>query len=202
MADSYPYMITNNRIESILSKIRSAAKPNKFTYEFLKQLGFSSSNDRAIIPLLKKIGFITEDGAPTEYYDRLRDSTDWQFILGERIIDLYKDLFNIDTEIYKKSDDEVKGAINRVTGKDEASVSRYFLTFKTLTSLAKFGISPKTTSIPETKEEVRPITKPEFSEVNSTGLSFHHNIEIHLPATTDISVYNAIFKSLHENLLG
>ena len=30
---------------------------------------------------------------------------------------------------------------------------------------------------------------------------FHYNIQIHLPATNDISVYNAIFKSLKENLL-
>lgn len=30
--------------------------------------------------------------------------------------------------------------------------------------------------------------------------SFHYNIQIHLPATTDISVFNAIFRSLKENL--
>ena len=30
--------------------------------------------------------------------------------------------------------------------------------------------------------------------------NFHYNIQIHLPATTDISVYNAIFKSIKENL--
>ena len=29
---------------------------------------------------------------------------------------------------------------------------------------------------------------------------FHYNIQIHLPVTTDITVYNAIFKSLKENL--
>ncbi|MFW9881550.1 MAG: DUF5343 domain-containing protein [Candidatus Thorarchaeota archaeon] len=201
MVDSYPYILTNNKIDAILSKVRSAAKPSKFTYEFLKQLGFSSSNDRAIIPLLKKLGFISEDGTPTEYYDRLRDSTDWQFVLGERVKDLYKDLFNIDTEIHKKSDDEVKGAITRVTGKDEASVGRYFATFKALATLVKFGTSPKTA-----RPSVSPKQEPEIKKTNlpqeySDRLSFHHNIEIHLPATTDISVYNAIFKSLRENLL-
>jgi len=208
MADSYPYMLTNNKIDAILSKIRSAAKPAKFTYEFLKQLGFSSSNDRAIIPLLKKLGFILEDGAPTEYYGRLRDTTDWQFVLGERMQDLYKDLYNVDTEIHKKSDDEVKGAITRITGKDEASVGRYFATFKALSGLAKFGASPKVTKAPaEGKEDSAPtpkVTPPTpLNGANVEGsFSFHHNIEIHLPATTDISVYNAIFKSLRDNLLG
>ena len=208
MADSYPYMLTNNKIDAILSKVRSAAKPSKFTYEFLKQLGFSSSNDRAIIPLLKKLGFILEDGAPTDYYGRLRDTTDWQFVLGERVQDLYKDLYNVDTEIHKKSDEEVKGAITRITGKDEAAVGRYFSTFKALANLAKFGASPKIAKEQkETKEDAAHAPKvtppaPKSGANGEGGFSFHHNIEIHLPATTDISVYNAIFKSLRDNLLG
>jgi hypothetical protein len=31
--------------------------------------------------------------------------------------------------------------------------------------------------------------------------TFHYNIEIHLPATKDVEVFNAIFKSLREHLL-
>src|SRR5262245_21036224 len=33
------------------------------------------------------------------------------------------------------------------------------------------------------------------------GPSLHYNIQIHLPATKDIEVFNAIFKSLKEHLL-
>ena len=36
---------------------------------------------------------------------------------------------------------------------------------------------------------------------NPSMTQFHYNIQIHLPATNDISVYNAIFKSLKENLM-
>jgi len=32
------------------------------------------------------------------------------------------------------------------------------------------------------------------------GTGLHYNIQIHLPATKDIEVYNAIFKSLKEHL--
>jgi hypothetical protein len=31
--------------------------------------------------------------------------------------------------------------------------------------------------------------------------SFHYNIQIHLPATKDIEIYNAIFKSVRDHLL-
>jgi len=38
----------------------------------------------------------------------------------------------------------------------------------------------------------------EGSVLGRTGL--HYNIQIHLPATKDVEVYNAIFKSLREHL--
>jgi hypothetical protein len=42
--------------------------------------------------------------------------------------------------------------------------------------------------------------REEIKLVNPPGL--HYNIQIHLPATKDIEVFNAIFKSLKEHLLG
>lgn len=53
----YPYMISNNKIAPIINKIQQAARPAKFTQEVLKNLGFTSTNDRAFIPLAKRLGF-------------------------------------------------------------------------------------------------------------------------------------------------
>ena len=36
---------------------------------------------------------------------------------------------------------------------------------------------------------------------HKTQASLHYNIQIHLPATKDADVYNAIFKSLKEHIL-
>jgi len=205
MPDSYPYIISNNKIEPILAKIRSAAKPPRFSRETLTTWGFTASNDRAMLAVLKELGFLTESGVPTEYYDRLRDPTDWKHVLGERVQSLYADLYATDTSIHSAQEGEIKGAISRVTGKDDESVKRYYATFKTLASLAKF--EPRPTRTPAAGEEeapppddgarqrAEPLTPP------ARGRSdFHYNIQIHLPVTTDISVYNAIFRSLRENL--
>jgi hypothetical protein len=35
----------------------------------------------------------------------------------------------------------------------------------------------------------------------SPALGLHYNIQIHLPATKDVEVYNAIFKSLRNHLI-
>lgn len=202
MAEDYPYMVSNNKIGPILQKAEQAEKPSRFTNEFLKKLGFSSSNDRAIIPLLKRLSFLNESGAPTEHYDDLKDKAKRPYVLGERIRDLYSELYSINTNIHDAPDDEIKGAISRVTGKDAKSVNRFFATLKTLIGLAKFTAQPQKKK--EEDKSSQETSKPDTSATKKDQPphpAFHYNIQVHLPATTDIGVYNAIFKSLKDNLL-
>lgn len=198
----YPYMISNNKIPLIITSLQSAAKPGKFTLDFLKNMGYASTNDRGIVPLFKKLGFLTDDSVPTMYYDQLRDQTAYKKILAARIRELYFELFTINVEIYKDSEANIKGAISRVTGGDEESVKRVYNTFKSLCSISDFSQTPMTDIPQESPLPVQPEksqTMPQSS--NKAPTEFHYNIQIHLPATTDISVYNAIFKSLKDNLL-
>lgn len=103
----YPYMISNNKIGPIISKIQQAARPAKFTQEVLKNLGFTSTNDRAFIPLFKKLGFLLDDGTPSALYDQLKDATSTSTILGVQIKSLYADLYAINTEIHKAPEAEI-----------------------------------------------------------------------------------------------
>lgn len=198
----YPYMISNNKIGPLLTKIQQAARPQKFTLEFLRTLGFTSTNDRAFIPLAKKLGFLMDDGTPTALYDQLKDPTSTAVILATQIKSLYSELFAINTEIQKTSEADIKGAIGRVTGKDSNGVTRIYNTFKTLCSLADFSVPSvlEQTDFQDvsTENESNPVQPPVAGVLNS---QFHYNIQIHLPATNNISVYNAIFKSLKDNLL-
>lgn len=198
----YPYMISNNKIAPIITKIQQAARPQKFTLEFLRSIGFTSTNDRAFIPLAKKLGFLMDDGTPSALYDQLKDSTSTAFILATQIKSLYSELFAINTEIQKASDADIKGVISRVTGKDSEGVSRIYNTFKALCSIADFNVSTESTELHSGEENKEVPNESIQSVLGNTSMSqFHYNIQIHLPATNDISVYNAIFKSLKENLM-
>ncbi len=206
MTDSYPYMVANGKISQILDKLRKAAEPSKFTHSFLTQLGFASTNDRAIVPLLKKLQFLTEDSTPTAKYKDLRDPTRFRSVLGEQIKELYGDLYAINTKIHEANEDEIKGAISRVTGKDETSVTRFYATYKTLTDIAEFDepitpVKQVVESKPETQEPEKKKAEVKMPTHTIGAPDFHYNIQIHLPATTDIAVYNAIFKSIKENLM-
>ena len=196
----YPYMVANNKIGQIINSLQTAAKPPKFHQSFLQKMGYTSTNDRGIIPLFKKLGFLADDGSPTVHYDHLRDKINYKKILAVRIREFYSELFSINTEIYKDGEQNIKGAIARVTGGDEESVKRIYSTFKTLCSIADFSQTPideKPVKNLENKQE----QVSSFDQPVKNGTEFHYNIQIHLPASTEISVYNAIFKSLKDNLL-
>jgi hypothetical protein len=205
MPDQYPFIVSNNKIEPILRRIRTAAKPEKLGQELLSTWGFTASNDRAMPRVLKALGFLNDNGVPTAYYDRLRDSNDWKSVLAERIKETYADLYAMDGNIHKATEAELKGAISRITGKDEETVKRYYSTFKALASLADFNqAAPEPTRRAADPTLTPPLAAPEsvtppHNPVHRKS-EYHYNIQIHLPVTTDISVYNAIFKSLRENL--
>lgn len=202
--DTYPYMVSNNKIEPILGKVRSAAKPERLTIELLKKWGFPSSNDRAILRVLKFLGVIDENnGTPTVHYDHLRDQASWRYALADRIRDAYSELFAIDQNIHTSPEAEIKGALSRVTGKDETLVGRYYATFKTLASLAKFDrdANPKKALAVESAGVTAPPGSPAPAiQAPHSRTALHYNIQLHLPATTDVTVYNAIFKSLRDVL--
>jgi hypothetical protein len=193
-------MISNNKIRQIINSLQTASKPPKFHQPFLQKMGYTSTNDRGIISLFKKLGFLTDDGVPTVHYDHLRDKNNFKKTLAARIRELYSELFSVNNDIYKEDEQNIKGAIARVTGGDEESVKRIYSTFKTLCSIADFSQIPidekPIEQLDNKQEQVSNYDQPVKNEVE-----FHYNIQIHLPATTDISVYNAIFKSLKDNLI-
>jgi hypothetical protein len=207
----YPFIVSNNKIEPLLSRIRTATKPERLTMDLLTTWGFPSSNDRAMPRLLRALGFLTESSQPTAQYDRLRDPRDYRRALGDSIRATYADLFSIDPNIHKAPDDDVRAAMSRITGKDIETVKRYFSTFKTLVSLADLEPlapnAPLPTSAPSVEVPAPPSPPaPASQHVGQAGFvqprksEYHYNIQIHLPVTTDITVYNAIFKSLRDNL--
>ena len=52
---------------------------------------------------------------------------------------------------------------------------------------------------PSTENKTQDIPIPKTLSASKVGL--HYNIQIHLPATKDVEVYNAIFKSLKDHLI-
>lgn len=201
MALPQSYLTSVKNLPGIMEAIQGAGVPDKFTFEFLKTLGYSSSSDRPIIPVLKSLDFLDSSGTPTKLYRAYKDKTTARKVLGKAIRSAYEDIFLANENAQILSNEKVKGIIASITGKGETVVEKMATTFKSLCALADFSEDTDAEVVEESIHVEEKDNKGIEKVVVPNNPTFHYNIQIHLPITKDISVYNAIFKSIKEHLL-
>ena len=199
------YMNGLKNLPAIMEKIVAGAAPDKFNVDHLKGLGFKSSGDRAIIPLLKDLGFLTPDGTPTARYLAYRDPSRSRQVMGEALREAYGDLFLINDNLTANDRAAIEGKFKSTCNSTDRVAELQAATFLGLLKMADVSKAAPPKAAPEIKAEVVP---PEDSGHDSRArrgggvpLDLRYTIEVHLPATKDIEVFNAIFKSLRENLM-
>lgn len=205
---SLPYLASPGSIKTALERIRSAATPDRVTIDFVTtKLQIKGGTGFAILPYLKKIGFVATDGSPTDLYKQFRNSALAGAAIAEAIKIGYKDLLQVNEYFYELDDKKLLDLIIQVTGADaKSSVAKATLsTLKTLKSFANFNI-PKAAEPPASSKEVSPHVEHIDSQIHALGkerlgLNLSYTINLNLPATSDQAVFNAIFRSLKEHLL-
>lgn len=208
MAVPTSYFTSTKNLGEILAAIKKAGVPSKFTYDFMKKLGFPSSNDRPIIPVFKAMGFLDGSGTPLDRYKRFRDETQSRAVMAEGLREAYADVFGVNQQPQKLSAEQLKGVFSRLSGKSDAVSEKMALTFKTLSGYADFdaataaeGTVPVVVT-PSGDGAVVEQPEPEPERVDHPGLAalhLRHDIHVHLPVSEDIAVYNAIFLALRQN---
>lgn len=210
MAENLPYLATPGNIRRVLTKIQEAATPQRFTQDFLEtKLGMSGGSARPLIPFLKRIGFLASDGSPTELYKAFRNPSESGAAAAEALKIGYKTLFEANEYAHELQDAKLKGLLVQLTGEQENSpVLRLTISsFKALKEFSNFedllrkqSEDSKTTSPSESAKPVIISEEPPRRD-NGVGLNLSYTINLNLPATSDIAVFDAIFKSLKANLL-
>jgi len=198
-----PYMGGVKNLSAILTKIQNASCPNAFTIDFLKDLGFASSNDRSVIKVLKYIGFIDQNSKPLEPYKKYMDHTISKVVLGEQIRMAYDDLFNAHKDANKMTVGDLTGWFKTKTGQSESVAAKIATLFKALTDCAEFTDKPqsKGSSGLTAAVELPKDNKSDAEHVDNSKLSLVYRFEIHLPDTQNMDTYRAIFKAIKEELL-
>jgi hypothetical protein len=79
------YTVKFNAIPAYFDAILEAQAPERFSLKFLENLGFSSTNDRLLIGILKDLGFLNRDGAPEKRYFDFLDRSQSKRVLAEAI---------------------------------------------------------------------------------------------------------------------
>jgi len=201
------YTVKPGSIPAYLDAILNAEPPERFTLSFLERLEFKSTNDRLFIGILKDLGFLDEDGVPTQRYYEFLDRSQSSKVLAEGIREAYSDLFAVNKEAHKLSAEDVKNKLRTLyAGSKKANlIGRIASTFAALCEYADFS-APRTKEPPK-KEKEKEEKKKEEKTHEDKGQpkiasldSLQYHINIVLPETRDQAVYDSIFRSLKEHL--
>jgi hypothetical protein len=207
-----PYVNAYGGIPKLFAEITAASVPPKFTQDFLESvLGMKSTSHRALIPLLKRLGFLDQANVPTEQYRRIRDKDESRKVMAQQVRTAYADLYRANEYAHKLEKKDLTTKLTSVLGAaaDDANIPSVVGTFLELRNLADFEGTPEEGKVQSPREEKRRIEddggedrvvrSPMVSSARPLGISY--TINLNLPATTEIEVFNAIFKALKEHIL-
>lgn len=216
MAENLPYSTSVGTLENLLEKIKTASVPERVTQDFVStKLAMKGGTAMSCIPFLKKMGFVASDGTPTDLYREFRNPKKSRLAVGKAFRKLYERLYEMNEYLHDAVDQDILGLIVECTGGEKDSgVTKYTLTtLNMLRKIADFD-SPEQNEVEDTQvvrasvvqvqtgtAQQQPSVSASRPSSNEKKISLSYTINLNLPASKDIEVFNAIFKSLKEHIL-
>lgn len=206
MSTKLPYVSQPGSIVKIFEKVKHAQTPERFTGDFLEtKLGFHGGNYKQFIPLAKKLGFLGTDGKPTDIYNTFRNKATSKSAMAQALRVGFKEIFERNEYAYNLKKDDFKGLIVQITGLELNCrvVQLVCQTFESLKALADFEATPPEKNEFSHDEKSRNLDSNVEDSLSFRGLDLNlaYTINLVLPKTDDPAVFNAIFRSLRDNLL-
>ncbi|MES0212206.1 DUF5343 domain-containing protein [Mesorhizobium sp. M0028] len=200
---NFPYTSSPGVLRKVLEKIPVSEKPSVFTTDFLGTvMGATGGAARPIIPIMKAVGLLSQSGSPTELYSQFQTGGGRANAAAQALRNGFPEIFKRNTFAHKAEESAIVDLIVAVTGlpKSDAIVRYILLTFQALQDYAKNASEAKSAEA-DVRQEAPAANGAEVSKDKSQGINLVYNINVVLPETTNVEVFNAIFKSLKGNLL-
>ncbi|MBU2447519.1 MAG: DUF5343 domain-containing protein [Bacteroidetes bacterium] len=111
-----PYVGATGILNSVLKKMIEAPPPSRFTQDFLTtKLGFKKGSANAVIPFLKRIGFLGSDGIPTDLYSKFRNHSKAGLAMAQGMKLGYHDLYTRNEYWHNLNKKELEGLVIEAT---------------------------------------------------------------------------------------
>lgn len=226
MAANYPYVNAPGPLHQFISKLRTHFPP-QVTADTLKKQGIAAKNESYVINTLRFIGVLDTDGNKVAENAKFFAGDDKIFNQGlEKLIqNSYADLFETNGDaVWEMSKAELTTFFRMSDDTSEIVGQRQASTFLALAAQSGHGEIPSlsdpgsSTKAKSSKPAKKPKTtkkkasssikqdeiKQQIELPSSQGfgqMAFSLRIEMNLPTTDDQAVYDALFKSIRENLI-
>jgi hypothetical protein len=200
MMDTYPYVQSPGRLVGFLKQLRTIGKPARFTIDTLRALGYTSSNDRGFLRVLRFLGLIGPSGEPTPRWEAMRAR--FEVAIADAIRTSYADVFSQYPDAPRRDDEALRAFFGAKTSVGGAAVAKMAATFRALCSILNF--SEEETKQPTTETGVgTPVGPPSISRSEGdAGCHVIINIALSLPADPSGEAYERVFEVIGRHLLG
>ena len=133
----FPYTPVPNSLRKFLKAVPSKPKPPRLTAEVLKSWGFTSSNDRYVIGILKKVDFLDSSGVPTHNYEAFMSKGTGPATLGTQLRRVYAPLFEASHRPHQDNQEDLKRLFHIHSGGSEGTINLQIQTFKAYANLLR-----------------------------------------------------------------
>ena len=207
MADNYPYHVNTANVKKFLDHIQSAGVPTKVTFQYITSVGFKSKNDRAILTVLKFIGFVDNSGVPTAVWRAYRNKSQSTKVLAGALKKAYQTLFDTYPDANRKDNEALRNFFSSHTSVSENTIVLMVRTFKTMSDMGDFESPVETlpeveveVGEPEDEEETGAVVKRKLT-TQTNGMTVNINIQLQIPATDKPDIYDSFFAAMRKHLL-
>ena len=190
MAD-FQYTTVPGKLKIFLEKIRDIGVPSRANSQWLKSIGFTSSNDRTLLTILKYIGLADQTGSPTQRWAEYRGNLHGQ-VLAEAIRDGYSELYAVYPDAHSRPAEDLEHVFSTNSTAGKSVISKTATTFRKLCDLADFTADVVAKS-PATVAEVSAPSK-------QASPSLHIDIQIHISPDATTDQIDQIFSSMSKHL--
>lgn len=209
---NFPYLSNASRLKEFIQRIPEMGVPGKVTFQYLASVGFKSSNDRAILGVLRTLGFIDRAGVPTETWRKYRNKSQSKAVMAEAIRTTYKSLFSTYPDAPRKDNEALRNYFSSHTSVGEGALKFMVTTFKSLVELADFAAQVPGAAGEEEAEEQEEVEQEDGSRSDrrvrikrtgdgAGGLTININIQLQIPDTDKAETYDNFFAALKKHLL-
>jgi len=200
-----PYSTAPGVLKKALDAIITAERPDKFNNNYMATvLALTGGSARQVPPFFKKLHFLSGDGSPTPLYSKFKTDGGRSQAAYEGLRNGFAELFKRNEYIHKADENAVKDAIVEVTGlrKTDPIVRMVYGSFDAVRGFISAEVSFSQEQA-KSEQNVDPHggQRPFDASRDGANIGISYQINIVLPETDNIAVFNSIFRSLRENLL-
>ncbi|MBZ9890997.1 hypothetical protein EN925_20555 [Mesorhizobium sp. M7A.F.Ca.US.006.04.2.1] len=200
-----PYTSSVGVFKRAIQKIPVSERPPKFNRDFLNTVfEITGGSSIPVIPILKRVGFLTSDGTPTNYYSEFQTDGGRASAALHALKTGFSEIFKRNQYAHKADRDKIIDAIVSITGLNRADkvVGYIYGTFSAFQEYAQGADENKAAAVNAPANSDSMSSTPDrisAPQLSLNGISYQINLV--LPATTNIEIYNTIFRSIRENLI-